>query len=49
MEKVIKANQSTDSYVYLKEPTWTQSENKKTAKKKNGKMQVKEVFIDFID
>ena len=33
MEKVIKANQSTDSYVYLKEPTWTQSENKKTAKK----------------
>ena len=48
MEKVIKANQSTDSYMYLKEPTWTQSENKKTAKK-NGKMQVKEVFIDFID
>lgn len=48
MEKVIKANQSTDSYVYLKEPTWTQSENKKTAKK-TGKMQVKEVFIDFID
>ena len=48
MEKVIKANQSIDSYVYLKEPTWTQSENKKTAKK-TGKMQVKEVFIDFID
>ena len=48
MEKVIKANQSTDSYVYLKEPTWTQSENKKTAKK-TGKMQVKEGIIDFID
>lgn len=46
--KVIKANQSTDSYVYLKEPTWTQSEDKKTAKK-TGKMQVKEAFIDFID
>ena len=41
--KVIKANQSTDSYMHLKEPTWTQSENKK----KSGK--VKEAFIDFID